>query len=147
MLSRTGDMTELLRGPASYGVVISLATILWWRSLTALVTIVVLCAGDGASGLFGPIYGKNKLSWNKAKTWEGSFFFVLFSSVATLLMHQYFVYAGWLASPFFDSISAAIYISKVLLVCAGAAFVESLPIRDWDNVTVFLASLSLSKIL
>lgn len=147
MVSRTGDRRELLRGPTSYGIVISLATFLWWRSLPALVAIVVLCAGDGASGLFGPIFGKNRLPWNRQKSWEGSLFFFSFSAVGILIMHLYFASVGWLYYPFLSNSLTASYLLRVLSVATFTAFIESLPIPDWDNVTVFLASLSMSTLI
>lgn len=144
MVSRTGDHRELLRGPTTYGVVIALATVLWWRSLVALIAIVVLCAGDGASGMLGPVFGKHSLPWNRRKSWEGSAFFALFSAVFTVAMHFYFAHFGWTSIPFNGLTASLPYLTRVLALAATTAAVESLPIPDWDNITVFLTSLCMS---
>lgn len=140
MVSRTGDKRELLKGPASYGIVITFASAFWWRSVPALFSIVVLCMGDGASGLFGPIFGKTKLAWNRTKSLEGSTFFFVFSLVSVCLVHHMFIAMGWTPIPFVNPTQAMAYYSRVagaVLLCTA---VESLPIKDWDNVTVFLTS-------
>lgn len=146
MVSRTGDRTELLRGPTSYGLVIFLATVCWWRSLTSLIAIVVLCAGDGASGLFGPIYGKTPLAWNRRKSWEGTAFFFLFSALFTVGMHFYFAQLGWIPLPYSHPMEILPYFGKIVILASATAVVESLPVPDWDNITVFISSLCMTLI-
>ena len=147
MVSRTGDRRELLKGPASYGIVITFATLVWWRSVPALFSIVVLCMGDGASGLFGPIFGKRKLLWNRSKSLEGSVAFFVFSLLSVVLIHHLFIFMGWTPIPFTDSTMAMVYYGRVSGAVLLCTVVESLPIKDWDNVTVFITSALVSHII
>jgi dolichol kinase len=63
-MSRSGDRTELLKGPFCYGTVISSATVLFWRRLSAAISISALCAGDGFADIVGRRFGgKNRIPW------------------------------------------------------------------------------------
>jgi len=55
-MSRTGARQELLRGPFLYGSVMIVATLVYWRHLTAALCISCLCAGDGFADLIGRRY-------------------------------------------------------------------------------------------
>ena len=146
MVSRTGDRRELLKGPATYGIVISMATLFWWRSIPSLLSIVILCLGDGSSGLIGPKYGRNKLPWNKGKSWQGSFAFFFFAFSGVLLLHLYAIFQNWIIiNPYITYDSGVNFVLKVAGVVGASTFVESLPIPEWDNLTVFITSSILSK--
>ena len=147
MLSRTGQSQELLKGPAAYGFLISLATILWWRSEGAVFTIVPLCMGDGASGLFGHLYGRMRLPWNREKTWLGTFSFFIFAVVSSVLMHFFFSWNGWVPVPYQKYADAMPYYASIASVVVTAMMVESLPLRDWDNLTVFITCAMLYQLI
>lgn len=68
-MQRTGDRTELLRGPLLYGLVIAALTALFWRDSPAgALGIAVLCAGDGMADIVGRRYGdSNKLFYSPQK--------------------------------------------------------------------------------
>lgn len=148
MVSRTGDRRELLKGPMMYGAVISAATFFSWRSLPALLSIIILCFGDGASGLLGPKYGRHKLPWNKTKSWEGSFAFFIFGLLGCFLCHFYAINLLWIPeNPYLIIATATKTITNIALVVLGCTFVESLPIPEFDNITVFASSIILSHAL
>ena len=120
----------------SYGIVITLATVLWWRQTPAIISILALCIGDGVAGLLGPFYGYHKLPWNKSKSWEGSIFFFVCAFTAIIPFVTLFSTLGWIPVP--ESHNA------VMFTIFACAIVESLPVKEWDNVTVFLTALILS---
>ena len=73
-ISRSGDRSELLRGPLYYCIVLTLVTLLLWRhSLTSIAVTSVMCAGDGLADIVGRRYGQDrKLPWSKSKSIPGS---------------------------------------------------------------------------
>lgn len=73
-ISRTGDPTELLRGPMYYVIVLLIVSLLYWRdSPVGLVVCSLMCGGDGLADIIGRRFGKvNKLPWNSNKSWAGS---------------------------------------------------------------------------
>ncbi|MGH9402495.1 MAG: DUF92 domain-containing protein, partial [Terriglobia bacterium] len=86
----------------------------------------LLALGDGMAGAIGAAWGRSPLPFNREKTWEGFAAFILFGGAGALLLNL------WVSSL---SLSR-----KTLLICLAAAlvgaFVESLPIRLSDNITV-----------
>ena len=62
-MSRTGDRKELLRGPLCYGLIFALSTAVWWReSPLSVISLMLLCVGDGFADLVGRRYGA-RTSW------------------------------------------------------------------------------------
>ncbi len=141
-MSRTGNPRELLRGPLMYGVIFVLSTLVFWgENPLGIMALMLLCAGDGFADLVGRRWGQVKLPWNGGKSWAGSAAFFLSSLVFTGAFVALFHARGW-----FD-VSARAYLPTVLAVSAGATLVESLPIAEWDNVTVFLTALLLGYLV
>ena len=68
-LQRTGNPSELLKGPVAYGAVNGLAAICFWRtSAVGIMTITFLCAGDGLAEVAGRRMGRsNPLPHNPQK--------------------------------------------------------------------------------
>ena len=103
---------------------------------------------DAFSNLFGRRYGKKKLPWHPKKSWAGSTGFVLTAfpaALAFLLYTQHFAPGAsllpeWrengLAGPL--ALGGAVVVS--LAGALVAAFVESLPVRIDDNLTVTFSS-------
>jgi len=79
--------------------------------------LLVLAVGDAFSGLTRYLPSRHSLPYNPQKSWEGSFFFFLFSSLALL--------------PFEGE--------KAFLLALVGALTESLPLPPDDNFTVPLA--------
>lgn len=130
-MSRTGDPKEILKGPFFYGVVFVLLTMLFWRvSPIGIVALMILCGGDGFADIIGRRVPSFALKWSPSKSIAGtiSMFFggLIFSSILILIFIRY----GFLNLIFLESFP------KILLLNILASVVESLPVRDWDNVTV-----------
>ncbi|EFA81634.1 hypothetical protein PPL_05626 [Heterostelium album PN500] len=110
-MSRTGDPRELLLGPASYGVIFVVTSIVYWmHSPIGITALSMLFVGDGFAGLIGQEIKTSRLPHNKSKTVGGTLAFI----VSSIYMPSLFV---------------------VTIICAA---VESIPLEDWDNITVFL---------
>jgi dolichol kinase/phosphoserine phosphatase len=100
-----------------------LLTLLLFPSPVSSVTIAAFCLGDSTASLFGGVFGKRTLPFNKGKTLEGS------------------------ASCFFFAFCAAIFFTTptfALLAAVATAIIESLPWPINDNlVTPLLTGLVL----
>jgi phytol kinase len=130
-MSRTGDPKEILKGPFFYGVVFVLLTILFWRvSPIGIIALMILCGGDGFSDIIGRRVPSFALKWSPGKSFAGtiSMYFggLIFSSILIFI----FIKFGFLNINFWDGFP------KILLLNILATIVESLPLRDWDNITV-----------
>lgn len=130
-MSRTGDPKEILKGPFFYGVVFVLLTILFWReSPIGIIALMILCGGDGFADIIGRRVPSFALKWSPSKSIAGTISMFLggliFSSILVLIFIEY----GFLRITFMESFP------KILLLNILATIVESLPVRDWDNVTV-----------
>jgi dolichol kinase len=76
---------ELLRGPLYYVMVLVLCTVLFWRdSPVSVVSLAMMCAGDGIADIVGRRFGSKKLPYNSEKSWAGSITMFLFGFVVSL---------------------------------------------------------------
>ncbi len=141
-MSRTGDRREILRGPLYYGIVFVLITVLYWYDTPAgIVALMLMCGGDGLADVLGRRFGKSKLPWNRGKSWIGSLGMLIggwFFSAAILAL---FVSAGI----FQTNISS--YLIPLLWISLAATLVESLPLKDIDNITITLTALLVGRLL
>lgn len=115
---------------ASIGFLLTLIVLVWLTPLpVALAAAGMLAFGDGASSLVGRAFGRRRIPWNQAKTWEGSSAGFIAGFVGALaLVAWYVVHEGRAYPPE--------YVLPVVALGALAATVaESLP-RLEDNVTV-----------
>ncbi len=116
-------------GIVLYPIAVLLLIVLFHHRLDAAAAgWVVLAAGDGTAGLVGRRHGRRRLPWNRTKTIEGT---ASFSLAAALAVFGTLVWMG--RSP-----AAAALIA--IPVALFGAFVESLPWRLDDNLTVPLLS-------
>jgi phytol kinase len=85
-VSRTGDSSELLKGPLAYVLMLLAATALAWRQHPAgIVAVAMMCAGDGLADVVGRRWGQQlPLPWNKQKSWPGSAAVLLGGHIASL---------------------------------------------------------------
>lgn len=145
-VSRTGDPSELLRGPLYYVIVLILVTALYWRaSPTGIVVASLMCGGDGLADIVGRRFGSsNPLPWNSSKSWAGSLAMFLggFSMSAALI-----IYLMTLEYMKIDSFFSTMLL--VLCISAAAALIESLPINNFldDNISVPLSAAALGTIM
>jgi len=137
-MSRSGNRNEILRGPLYYGIVFVLLTVLFWKdSPVGIIALMLLCGGDGLADVVGNRFGKHRLPWSAKKTWAGSaamFFGGLLFSGALL--------AVYLAAGVFRGDPASYIIPSLVIVAVGTV-IESIPLDDFDNITVPLAAVAL----
>ncbi|PKO18371.1 MAG: phosphatidate cytidylyltransferase [Chloroflexi bacterium HGW-Chloroflexi-10] len=141
-MSRSGDPKEILKGPFIYGIVFVILTIVFWKNYPAgLISLMILCGGDGLADIVGRRVPSMPLPWSRGKTIAGTLamFFgsVLFSST----IFWFFVQYGEL------QLSVDGWFVRLCIISLGATLVESIPLRDFDNLTVPSVSIILSLIL
>lgn len=141
-MSRSGDPREILRGPMFYGVIFVICTILfWYDSPIGIVALMQMCGGDGLADILGRRYGKTQIPWNRQKTWVGSFGMFLGGILLSFLILATYVGIGIFSSPLLTLLPA------VLLISIAATLVETIPLRDVDNITVALTAVVLGFFL
>jgi len=140
-MSRTGDRREILRGPLYYGIVFIIMTVIYWKdSPTGIIALMLMCGGDGLADVLGRRFSSPPLPWNANKTVMGSFgMFIGGLALAAFIVGMY-VCAGVFAAPFLY------YLTPLLIIAAAGMLVESLPVKDVDNITVTLAAVVLGAI-
>jgi dolichol kinase len=115
---------------ASIGFLLTVIVLVWTCPMpVALAAAGMLAFGDGFSSLVGRALGRNRIPWNRRKTWEGSAGgFLAGIGGAFVLVQWYSAHTGFEYAP--DLL--------LIVFVVGAAFAmlaESLP-RLQDNVTV-----------
>lgn len=133
-MTRTGDPTELLRGPLYYVIVLLAVTAFYWRdSPVGVVVTSLMCGGDGMADIIGRRFGaSNPLPWNPEKSWAGSGAMFLGGVGMALGLLAYFSVLGYLNIDFVPTATAVVAIGAI------ATFIESLPINKMldDNLSV-----------
>ena len=141
-MSRTGDRREILRGPLFYGFVFVLLTLLFWKdSPVGMIALMLMCGGDGLADILGRRWGRTRLPWNPGKSWAGSLGMLLGGWVFSAA-----ILAPFLALGYFPG-SLPSYLPAITWIALLGTAVESLPLRDLDNLTVTLAAVGLGLIL
>ncbi|CAN8257154.1 unnamed protein product [Cochlearia groenlandica] len=112
-------------------------TFFWRDSPIGMISLAMMCGGDGIADIMGRKYGSKKLPYNTSKSWAGSismFFFGLLISIGLL---YYYMSLGYL-----HMINWETTFTRVAMVSLVATLVESLPITDLldDNVSVPMAT-------
>ncbi len=141
-MSRSGDKRELLRGPFLYGVVFVALTLIFWKdSMVGIIALMVLCGGDGLADIIGKRFGKEILPWSIKKTWIGSLGMFAGGFILTVIVLWLFSIAGVFIIDWGKTLL------NLTIICLVATAVESLPLNDFDNITVPVASIALSMLL
>ncbi len=134
-MSRTGNPREILRGPLFYGIVFVVLTIIYWLDTPiGIISLMLMCGGDGLADIIGRRYGSKELPWSKQKTWLGSTGMLFGGWLFAMGILGIFVTAGTFPSPFEH------YIFPITMIAIVGSLVESLPIKDIDNITVTIAA-------
>ncbi len=135
-MSRTGDRREILRGPLFYGIVFVALTILFWlEKPTGMVALMMLCGGDGLADIFGKRIQSPPLPWSRTKSVAGSLAMFLGGWLFSIGIIGFFILFG----VFGGNISE--YMIGITVTSLAATLVESLPLKDVDNLTVPAVSL------
>ncbi|MEM9217692.1 MAG: phosphatidate cytidylyltransferase [Cyanobacteria bacterium P01_F01_bin.150] len=138
--TRNGDRTELLKGPLYYGIAFILCTILFWRtSPVGILALMMLCGGDGLADIVGRRWGKRKLPFSPDKSWVGSLamFFGSFGfGLGYLLLFNQWGY-------FQPELAVGHMVVVVGAIAFIATLVESLPVKDIDNIALTIVVIGL----
>jgi phytol kinase len=141
-MSRSGDRREILRGPLYYGIVFVILTIIYWKSSPiGIVGLMLMCGGDGLADIFGRKFGAIKLPWNKGKSLAGSIGMLLGGWIFSVLIVWIFISSGVF------SVSIKSYLIPITIIAIIGTLVESLPIKDIDNITITLSAVILGHLL
>eukprot|EP00268_Persea_americana_P053482 TRINITY_DN6053_c0_g2_i2.p1 TRINITY_DN6053_c0_g2~~TRINITY_DN6053_c0_g2_i2.p1 ORF type:complete len:319 (-),score=49.99 TRINITY_DN6053_c0_g2_i2:332-1288(-) len=143
-VSREGKPEELLRGPMYYVVMLMLCDVMFWRnSPVGVISLAMMCGGDGFADIIGRRYGTLKLPYNQDKSWAGSICMCFSGFAISIGMLYYFSALGYL------QLDWGLVVPKVALVSLAATLVESLPITKVvdDNVSVPLTSVLMTFLL
>ena len=141
-MSRTGDPREILRGPLFYGIVFIAVTIFfWYDTQIGIIALMLMCGGDGSAEIIGRRFGKSHIPWNPRKTWIGSISMFLGGLLLSLMILIVYVDFGIFTTPVLEMLPA------IVLIAFVGAIVESLPLRDIDNITVTLSAVGLGYFL
>ena len=141
-MSRTGDRREILRGPLFYGIIFVILTIFYWKdSPIGIIALMLMCGGDGLADILGRKYGKHKLPWSKEKSWMGSLGMFVGGWILALVVLWVYLLQGIFPG------SLISYFPVISLIALAGTLVESLPLKDIDNITVTLTAVILGQIL
>ncbi|XP_039042025.1 phytol kinase 1, chloroplastic-like [Hibiscus syriacus] len=137
-VTREGNPKELLRGPLYYVVMLMLCALLFWReSPVGVISLGMMCGGDGFADIMGRKFGSSKIPYNQNKSWVGSIsMFVAGFFISTGMVYSYS------ALGYFE-LDWGYAMHRIALVSLAATVVESLPISNLidDNISVPLASM------
>ena len=134
-MSRTGDRQEILRGPLYYGIMFVLLTVLFWKeSPVGMVALMVMCGGDGIADMVGRRVKSPKLPWSPKKSLAGSVSVFFGGWLLSVFILAIYIKMGTFTEP------VGAYLLPVTMIGAVSMFVESLPFKDIDNITVTAAA-------
>jgi phytol kinase len=141
-MSRSGDRREILRGPLFYGIVFVVMTLVYWKtSPIGMVALMLMCGGDGLADIMGRGLRSPKLPWSKGKSVAGSLGMLLGGWLLAAFILFIFVLAGVFPSPFSN------YLFPISVIAVVGMLVESLPLKDVDNITVTLVAVLLGQLI
>ena len=134
-MSRTGDRSEILRGPLFYGIMFVAMTLLYWKdSLIGIPALMMMCGGDGIADIVGRRVRSPKLPWSPEKSMAGSLSVFVGGWLLIMLIFAIYVWMGAFSGP------VTRFLLPVTWIALGATLVESLPFKDIDNLTITVAS-------
>ena len=141
-MSRSGNPREILKGPLFYGLVFILLTVVYWMdSPIGMTGLMLMCGGDGLADIIGRRWGQAKIPWSNTKSWAGSFGMLVGGwSTAVVIMLVYVnigIFSGQINQ----------YLLPLTLIAMVGTLIESLPLKDIDNITVTASAVILGHIL
>jgi phytol kinase len=140
-MSRSGDRREILKGPLFYGILFVILTIVYWKdSPIGMTALMLMCGGDGLADILGRRFGKIRLPWNEKKSLVGSVGMFLGGWILAAVILLLYISLGIFSGSFLNY-----FLPLTIIALAGSA-VESLPLRDVDNITVTLTAVILGHL-
>jgi phytol kinase len=141
-MSRSGDRQEILRGPLYYGIAFVVLTVFYWKtSPVGMIALMLLCGGDGLADIVGKRFPSAPLPWSSKKSWAGTVAMFLGGWAFSLLVLECFLLAGVWTGSIFQ------YLPAITVISLAGTLVESLPVRDLDNLTVPFTAVLLGHFL
>lgn len=141
-MSRTGDRSEILRGPLFYGVVFVIMTLVYWyNSPIGIIALMLMCGGDGLADIIGRRFGKTRLPWNKGKSIAGSLGMLVGGFFTAAVIVALYVFVGRFPQPY------SFYLLPLAVIALAGTVVESLPFRDIDNISVTFTAVVLGHLV
>jgi phytol kinase len=141
-MARTGDPKEILKGPLFYGIMFVVITVFYWLdSPIGLTALMLMCGGDGLADILGRRWGHKKLPWSKKKSWIGSLGMLVGGLVFAVFIVTVFVQSNVFPGPIVQ------YIVPLTIIAVVGTLVESLPIKDIDNISVTITAIVLGHLL
>ncbi|CAI8603978.1 unnamed protein product [Vicia faba] len=141
LLLLKGDPKELLRGPLYYVGILMLCAVVFWReSPIGVVSLAMMCGGDGVADIIGRRYGSIKIPYNQKKSWAGSISMFIFGCLVSIGMLYYYSALGHVEFNWENILPRVAFISVV------ATVVESLPITEVidDNISVPVVTMAVA---
>ncbi len=141
-MSRSGNRKEILRGPLFYGIVFVTLTLIFWKTNPiGIVALMMLCGGDGLADIIGSRVESLTLPWSKSKSLAGSLAMFLGGMIFSFIVLAIFVSTDNFIGPL------KVFILPITIISLIAAIVESISIKDFDNLTVPAISILLGYFL
>jgi phytol kinase len=141
-MSRSGDRREILRGPLFYGIIFVVMTLVYWKqSPIGMTALMLMCGGDGLAEITGRGIKSPKLPWYKGKSVAGSLGMLVGGWVLSVFILGVFTWKGVFPGPL------TAYLQPITIIAMVATAVESLPLKEIDNITVTLAAVLLGHLL
>ncbi|KAD2086988.1 hypothetical protein R6Q59_008757 [Mikania micrantha] len=137
-VTREGKPEELLKGPLYYVLMLIICSIFFWRDTPiGVVSLSMMCGGDGIADIMGRRFGTHKIPYNKHKSWVGSISMFIVGFLISIGLLYYFSKFGYFE---LDQVRT---IERVAVVAMAATVVESLPAKGGidDNISVPLVSM------
>lgn len=142
-MSRSGDCSELLKGPLYYSIIMVIMTLFWYyvpatgienANPAAMIIIGAVSGGDGLADIIGRKYGGEKKFGIKGseKTIAGSIGMFIGTFLFSVILVAIFCLE---VSAFFMNFP----IIPILIISIIATIVEALSPKGLDNWTIFLA--------
>ncbi len=122
-MTRTGNKSELLKGPLYFVIVATICGTLFYKTFPGVMAIATLGWGDGIAPIIGSRYGKLKYEILSSKSLEGS----LSMLIAAFTASTFFV---WLIIP------NELNIMRILLLSIIATIVEACSPKEIDNLLI-----------
>jgi len=140
-LTRHGDRREILYGPLFYGIVFVVLTLIYWYdSPIGIIALMLLCGGDGMADVIGKRIPSRPLPWAKGKTVAGTSAMFIGGFVFAVVIMWVFINAGKFSGQLVD------YLPAITTIALVGTIIESLPIRDIDNITITLSAVILGHL-
>lgn len=141
-VTREGKPEELLRGPLYYVLILALCAVVFWReSPVGVISLSMMCGGDGIADIVGRKFGYVKIPYNRDKSWAGSISMFAFGFLISIGMLHYFSALGYFKLDWF------LAVNRVALVSFVATAIESLPTKLIDdNISVPIATMVMAYI-